>query len=399
MKKVLGIITIVFLVVESFAACSVLNENTVNDAISDEYIIEKFNEAYDFWVSWIYGQDKDYEFLKLEDRIDFGPYLCAVSKDAPIQSVDEFKIEMEKHFTNELCERFLKATGPVNIEGRLCMYGFDVGGPYSGPEKITIERLSDEKYRLKLDIWSYMDEDEPDLPDMYVYYVLEDGEWKFKNDTEDEFFCCEKLPEYLNDKYAPYNSVLKKYCAALHQKWNSERIAEEGLTNIVMYNNGRYEGGKYQRSENPLENMGYCLIDINKDGVNELLIGQMGDNVIYDLYTVKDGSAHNVALGWERNRYYVYEEDGEYRIARECSSGASLNSNDNYILENGELKHVWSVIMNGFASEHNPWFMAYDGEFDVSNDTPITEDEYWETINEYNEKYIAPEYIPFSNLM
>ncbi len=156
----------------------------VHASMSDEYIIEKFDEAYDLWVSWVYGQ-----FYRANDDPDaFGLRREAVTSESPIQSTTQLREEMEKYFTKEMTDMFFAQLKPEDKDGKLYIYTGDVGGPYSGPDSITVEKINDECYKLNLDIWSYMDDENPDLPDQCVYYVFKDGKWVFENDADDEFF-------------------------------------------------------------------------------------------------------------------------------------------------------------------------------------------------------------------
>ena len=77
---------------------------------------------------------------------------------------------------------------PEDRDGKLYVNTRDVGGTYSGPKNITVDKINQERYRLNLDIWSYMDEEDPDMPDKCVYYVFIDGKWVFENNPDNEFF-------------------------------------------------------------------------------------------------------------------------------------------------------------------------------------------------------------------
>ncbi|MBE6682209.1 MAG: hypothetical protein E7600_07990 [Ruminococcaceae bacterium] len=193
MKKVL--LTAAFCIVISFiSGCVEIEKHTqndlkevsdINETMTDEYIIEKFDEAYDVWVSWIYGQ-----FYRAYDNPDdsaFGPSRESVTSESPIQSTAQLREELEKHFTKEMTDKYFLQLKPEDKDGKLYIYTGDVGGPYSGPENITVDKINDTCYRLNLDIWSYMDDGE-DMPDQCVYYVFKDSKWVFENDDESEFF-------------------------------------------------------------------------------------------------------------------------------------------------------------------------------------------------------------------
>ena len=90
--------------------------------------------------------------------------------------------------------------------------------------------------------------------------------------------------------------------------------------------------------------LGYALLDLNRDGVPELLIGSMSDpgneamfyfsNILYDVFTLSDGQPRRVVVSWERSRNYL-TQDGH--ILLEGSSGAAYSILSLYSLDGAEL--------------------------------------------------------------
>lgn len=195
MKKTFSLIFLLLITIALIAGCK-SNDNTIPqtsqevlgtvDSIPKEDIIKRFNEAYGFWVEWVYGQA-----YRANDNLDVfadGVVRESVTIESPIQSVNALRKEMEKHFTISMADKFFAQLKPMDWEGKLYICTGDVGGPYSGPKNIVVEKINDERYRLDLDIWSYMNEENPDLTDQFVYYVFADGKWVFENDVESAFF-------------------------------------------------------------------------------------------------------------------------------------------------------------------------------------------------------------------
>ncbi len=83
--------------------------------------------------------------------------------------------------------------------------------------------------------------------------------------------------------------------------------------------------------------MGYTFVDINKDGVCELLIGIIGNiskrgSKIYDLYTIDNGEFIKVLTSGERDRYYLstnnmFTNEGSNGADDSCWSAYSMNKN------------------------------------------------------------------------
>lgn len=90
---------------------------------------------------------------------------------------------------------------------------------------------------------------------------------------------------------------------------------------------------------------GYVLMDIDSDGVDELLLtsGEYGElyDYIYAIVTIKDGKAYPVAYeGGARNRFYLCQNN---IISNEGSSGAANSGYDYYRFVNGNLIQIESV--------------------------------------------------------
>lgn len=90
---------------------------------------------------------------------------------------------------------------------------------------------------------------------------------------------------------------------------------------------------------------GYVLMDIDSDGVDELLLtsGEYGElyDYIYAIVTIKDGKAYPVVYeGGARNRFYLCQNN---IISNEGSNGASYSISEYYRVVNGNLIQIESV--------------------------------------------------------
>lgn len=97
-----------------------------------------------------------------------------------------------------------------------------------------------------------------------------------------------------------------------------------------------------RRTDNPLEAMGYCLIDLDKDGSPELVISSTqtdtskwyGYPMMALIYTIKDGKAQHVAGSWSRSARYLGDDGFIYYYG---SGGAAYSHYRKEVLENGQL--------------------------------------------------------------
>ncbi len=187
-----------------------------------------------------------------------------------------------------------------------------------------------------------------------------------------------------------YKEILKKHVKAVKEKWDSVKLEEEDMS--YMYN------VLSKTDKNVLNKIGYAYDDINGDGIEELLIGEIATGnwkgVIYDIYTMVDRKPVHVISGGARDRYFVCDEAF---LCNEYSSGANESGWLVYILvENStELFPQVGFKYDGYKNSKNPWFISYD----FKNDK-------WENVSEkfFNERkkvfeqYKRFDYIPLGSL-
>jgi hypothetical protein len=165
-------------------------------------------------------------------------------------------------------------------------------------------------------------------------------------------------------------------------------------------------GLNYQFSyESDAENAGYAILDVNGDGVQELLIGVIGEydgdrGQFYDLYTIVNWEAELIAQAGERDRYYLC--NGGY--IGESGSNSAFESQYSYydlILdrydgnEEGWLSLRETIFYDSLVgTEKEPWFYASgSGVMSAEDALPISGDEAHTIMDAYQ---VAPiTYTPF----
>lgn len=199
----------------------------------------------------------------------------------------------------------------------------------------------------------------------------------------------EETAHYLNDIYA---EQIKRYHTALSEKWDENKYVDNEMSALVA----RY----YE--ENPMDNVGFGFLDLDNDGSKELIIGAIlnaeQDPTVFEIWTVVNGEPVMLARGGARNRYVLQfvEEDNMWYVVNEASNSAANSGTYYLMLSDGELQVMQGIVFNAEADENNPWFMAFDMDWDASNDEAIDE-ETANAILESNQKYyIAVEYLPYN---
>lgn len=184
---------------------------------------------------------------------------------------------------------------------------------------------------------------------------------------------------YVGDFLSAYSSVIEKYRAA----------KEAGISTIAdCYN---YDVSEMTASGG---SVGYAMKDLDKDGVPELIIAGIGtdafsDKGVYDIYTLTDGQPKQLAVAGARSRLYLTTAN---RIFNAGSSGAANSIYYIYRLEGGELVLEEGVLS---APDENSggiaWYYTTDTDYDVSNDTPISDGEAQERIAAYEGSVYLPQ--------
>ena len=148
-----------------------------------------------------------------------------------------------------------------------------------------------------------------------------------------------------------YKDILEKHLTAIIEKWDSNKLEKENMS--YMYN------------ITPKDKIGYAYYDINADGIDELVIGEITEGnwkgVIYDIYTMVDRKPQHVISGGSRNRYYVCDNSF---VCREYSSGALESGVDVYnLVENStELFPQVSFKYDEYENPKNPYFISYSDD-------------------------------------
>ena len=146
-----------------------------------------------------------------------------------------------------------------------------------------------------------------------------------------------------------------------------------------------------------LSDAGYTLIDLDENGIPELVVTSMSaaeNGMIYDLYTYSNEKIIHLATSGERSRYYLCDDN---TICYEGSGGALLSSHKKYIVDTNKESLILSemVVYDGYANEENPWYYGnadcYDEEYgyDIERMTNIAETEALSTIDKYENQVIS----------
>lgn len=189
-----------------------------------------------------------------------------------------------------------------------------------------------------------------------------------------------------------YAQQIERYYTAISQQWDENAYLDHELSPLVT----RYYDG------NPLDNVGFTFMDLDGDGIWELIIGAIQnaeqDPLVFEIWALKNDEPVMLVQSGSHNRYYLQyaEEDNLWSVAYEAENGAANRAVYYLQLQDGKFKVTQGVIFDALANEESPWFMTYDLDWDVSNDTPIDEDTANAIMTAGRNTYTAQEYFPYS---
>lgn len=133
------------------------------------------------------------------------------------------------------------------------------------------------------------------------------------------------------------------------------------------YTSGITEQGAYVSGYSPMAgysaHVGYALIDIDGNGVQEIIIAGTGSdnnsgNVIYEICTISDNLPITLFLSESRNRYYL-RTDGT--VLAEGSSGAAYSNYE--VLTVSGTNHYTSMTLRSDLDENGAavWYFFETG--------------------------------------
>lgn len=189
-----------------------------------------------------------------------------------------------------------------------------------------------------------------------------------------------------------YEHQIKRYHTAISHQWDMESYWDQEMSSMVVH----------YYDETPLDNVGFTLMDLDGDSIPELIIGAIlgsdRDPLVFEIWTVHNGDPVMLAQSGSHNRYYLQysEEENLWSVAYEAENGAANHAVYYLELDEGEFRVIQGIVFDAFASENDPWFMAYDLDWDVSNDIPVDEETATSIVQAGRNIYSTLEYLPYS---
>ena len=195
---------------------------------------------------------------------------------------------------------------------------------------------------------------------------------------------------------ALYQLVLNRYRVAVEDMWSGQRLFNNDMSILTMY---PYVYYITEEPEKRLDKIGFCLLDIDGDGSEELLIGNISDDYpekcIYDVYSIVDGEVKRVLSSIERERFFI-NADG--MILDDGSSGASNSSMlwGELDTKSGQLTECYGIRSDGV--DDNGELICYlesIGENERAEQVRISSEEYGKIREKYLDETAQLSMTPF----
>lgn len=185
-----------------------------------------------------------------------------------------------------------------------------------------------------------------------------------------------------------YPKQIQRYHTAISQKWDESTCLDNEMSSLVA----RYYEGK------ALDNVGFAFMDLDGDGIWELIIGAAQDPLIFEIWKVQNGEPVMLAQSGSHNRYYLQyaKETDQWTVAYEAENGAANHAVYQLQLVNGQFQVIQGVVFDALANEKNPWFQTADLDWNVANDKSIDEQTATKITSEIRSSYAFTEYFPYS---
>lgn len=171
------------------------------------------------------------------------------------------------------------------------------------------------------------------------------------------------------DPLAVYGYIFDLYAQAVAEDWDYEQCEKNRVCYMVMFLDS-------------LDSLGFYLVDMNGDGISELLISD--GNVIYAMHAQVRGHVMGVFLGAERNSWQLCENN---IIMNMGSNGAASTVYDFYIWDGAKPVLERNITFNGMNED--PWTTTYNGVTEV-----LSEDQAYALIEAYGHVEIPMEAFP-----
>lgn len=248
-----------------------------------------------------------------------------------------------------------------------------------------------------VDIESVKLEDDIYTVDYISYDVPMEVKMKRNGDSW-QFISNEWNPEGGRDAAikAMYDEIIEKYKTAINEGWDDDKIEKEKLSGMLSLWMGR---------EDTADRLGYALMDIDDDGTDELLFGEVGignrPNLLYQIYYAKRGNrswVYDIDAG-PKSFYYLAEDNTIYKdMSGGASDGRLVHLQPYLMAQYLEIKPLDVMVYSedGPEGADKPWYYSEGYAYEsTDNWKSISKEEFDENTDKAKASYVRIDFTPF----
>ena len=180
-----------------------------------------------------------------------------------------------------------------------------------------------------------------------------------------------KQEGYVKPQFSTYNEVVKLYRDVIKEGYDYDQMIAAGLTNMEISRLA------YNDSNDALSRFGYCYMDLDNDGKDELIIGK--ENSVYEMYSQKNEIEKIFECTNYRASAWLINDNTLVWMA---TGGAGYHDFYHFQLENGNWKTIESLNIDTRANPED------ENKYDKYN----------QLVDEYTEKKLPLTFTPFSEV-
>lgn len=173
-----------------------------------------------------------------------------------------------------------------------------------------------------------------------------------------------------------YGDLVKEIIEEIKNAKDSNELESEDLSPVY------YAMTQGANPQDPMEAIGVAYTDFNLDGVDEMVMGEIENGQVYDIFSSVNGKGTHVVSGHWRDYYKIFGSV----VAEYTSEGAGVSVISTYdVLPNStEMFPQYSIKLDESEGAQYKWSVSYD-----NGDT-------WEELSEedYNIRLSNIEYTP-----
>lgn len=142
-----------------------------------------------------------------------------------------------------------------------------------------------------------------------------------------------------------------------------------------------------------INEVGYCLQDMDGDGSTELLIGSVSDNLIFAMYTMKDDEEVQLINAGGRNTYQL-TSDGVF--LNRGSNGAASYGYNLYAFQDGQMQFQDALVYDAARTRPTPGSTGTTETWDGDSMTPMETATAESTVADLEASVVEIGFVPFA---